>query len=68
MKKGKGIGENWEKIIDFLETLSINGNEEAWNILKNYKSFTGQETDGAIAETWKDAIATVEWIKKQGKK
>jgi hypothetical protein len=63
LEKGKGIGENWEKEIGFLEALSIMGNNKAWNILKKYESFTGQETDGAIAETWKDAIATVEWIK-----
>ena len=63
IQKGKGINKNWEKEIGFLEALSILGNQKAWNILQNYESYTGQETDGAIAETWKEAVATVEWIK-----
>jgi hypothetical protein len=64
IEKGKGIDENWEKEIGYLEALSIFGNEKAWNILKNYETYIGQKTDGAIAETWKDAVATVSWIKK----
>ncbi|SEP57169.1 hypothetical protein [Flavobacterium urocaniciphilum] len=64
LKKGQGFGENWETEICFLEVLSLKGNEKAWNILKNYETFIGQETDGAIAETWKDAVSLVEWVKK----
>lgn len=60
--KGQGIGKNWEVEIGFLEALSLKGNKNAWHILKNYEDFKGQKTDGAIAETWKDAVANVEWI------
>jgi len=67
LKKGEGFGNNWETEICFLEVLSIKGNEKAWEILKNYETFVGQETDGAIAETWKDAVSTVSWIKKYRK-
>jgi hypothetical protein len=45
-----------------LEVLSIQGNEKAWKILKNYEKFTGEKADGALAEQWKDAVATVGWI------
>ncbi len=36
--------------------------KKTWEILKNYEGFTGLPTDGALAEQWKDAVATVEWI------
>jgi hypothetical protein len=62
LKKGKGFGNNWEDDLGKLEVLSLLGNEKAWEILKNYENFTGLQTDGAIAEQWKDAVATVEWI------
>ena len=66
LKKGKGFSEDWENEIGKLEILSLNGNEIAWEVLKNYEEFTGFKTDGAIAEDWKKAIANVEWI--NGKK
>jgi len=63
LQKGNGFGEEWESDIGKLEVLSLIGNDRAWEILKNYQEFTGELTDGALAEQWKNAIATVEWIK-----
>lgn len=65
LKKGNGFGSEWESDLGKLEVLSLLGNENAWKILKNYEDFTGVKTDGALAEQWKDAIATVEWIKEK---
>ncbi len=62
LKKGQGFSENWEENIGKLEVLSLNGNDRAWEILKNYEEFTGEQTDGALAEMWKEAIATVKWL------
>jgi hypothetical protein len=62
LKQGQGFGNNWEDDLGRLEVLSLVGNEKAWEILKNYETFTGKQTDGAIAEQWKDAVATVGWI------
>lgn len=64
LKQGKGHSSEWEYEIGKLEALALLGNKEASTILENYEEFTGQETDGAIAETWKDALATVKWITK----
>ena len=64
LKSGKGFDANWEREIGFLEALSIQGNHKAWKILKNYESFKGKETDGAIAEAWKDAVSTVQWLRR----
>lgn len=64
LKKGKGHSNEWELEIGKLEVLALLGNERAKYILENYEEFTGQETDGALAETWKDAKAIVQWIKK----
>jgi len=65
IKQGEGINENWEEELAKLEILSLNGNNKAWAILKNYEEFKGDGTDGALAEQWKDAIANVEWIKSE---
>lgn len=62
IKQGEGINENWEEELGKLELLSLNGNAKAWKILKNYEEFKGGQTDGALAEQWKDALANVEWI------
>ncbi len=62
LKKGKGFGSEWESELGKLEVLSLLGNDDAWEILKNYEDFTGDKTDGALAEQWKDAVATVKWI------
>ena len=62
LKKGNGFGSKWESDLGKLEVLSLLGNDAAWEILKNYEDFTGDKTDGAIAEQWKDAVATVKWI------
>ena len=64
LKKGSGHNSEWELEIGKLETLTLLGNEKAKSILENYEEFTGQKTDGALAETWKDAKATTQWIKK----
>ncbi len=63
LTKGKGRNNEWELEIGKLEVLTLLGNEKAKSILENYEEYTGQETDGAIAETWKDAKATTQWIK-----
>jgi hypothetical protein len=62
LQKGKGHND-WELELGKLEVLALKGNEKAKYILENYEKFTGQETDGAVRETWSDAKATVEWIK-----
>jgi len=62
LKRGQGFGNNWEDDLGRLEVLSLLRNEKAWEILKNYEDFTGEQTDGALAEQWKDAVATVGWI------
>jgi len=62
LKKGNGFGSEWESDLGKLEVLSLLGNDVAWKILKNYEDFTGDKTDGALAEQWKDAVATVKWI------
>lgn len=63
LKKGSGFSAEWESDLGKLEVLSLLGSEKAWKILKNYEEFTGDKTDGALAEQWKSALATVEWIK-----
>jgi hypothetical protein len=63
LTKGKGHNNNWEIEIGKLEVLTLLGNERAKYILENFEEYTGQETDGAVRETWKDAKATIEWIK-----
>ena len=64
LKKGKGHSNDGELEISKLEALTLLGNDKAKYILENYEEYTGQETDGAVRETWKDARATIEWIKK----
>ena len=64
LKRGKGHSNEWELEIGKLEVLTLLRNEHAKYILDNYEEYTGQETDGAVRETWKDARATTEWIKK----
>ena len=62
LHKGHVSTEDWENTIGKLEVLSLNGNERAWQILIEFEDYTGQETDGALADDWKDAIATVRWL------
>ena len=64
LEPGKGFNSDWEQIIGRLESLSIIGNEKAWNILQNLDSFTGLKFDGALAETWKESVENVKWIRK----
>lgn len=62
LKKGQGYGKDWEENIGRLEVLSLIGNQKAWGILKDYEVFVGEPTDGALAQTWKDAVANVKWV------
>lgn len=64
IKDFKTLDSDWELIIAKLESISIIGNENAWDILKNLEEFTQLEFDGASAETWKESVANVEWIRK----
>lgn len=64
LSKRKERNNSREKEISILEVLSLDGNAKAWDILKNYETFTGRETNGALAEVWNDAVATVKWVKK----
>jgi hypothetical protein len=65
LKKGNGFGSEWESDLGKLEVLSLLGNNDAWEILKNYEDFTRDTTDGALSEQWEDAVATVKWIKEK---
>lgn len=60
--KEKGANEEWEDTIGRLKFLSLEGNQKAWDILKAYDKHIGYTPDGAMAEDWKDAIATVQWM------
>ena len=64
LTKGKGHNKEWELEIGKLEVLTLLGYKKAKIILENYEEYTGQETDGAVAETWKDAVSTTQWINK----
>ncbi|KMQ67365.1 hypothetical protein [Chryseobacterium koreense] len=64
LKPNEGFNSDWELIIGKLEALSTIGNEKAWNILKDLENFTGQKFDGALAETWKESVESVKWIRK----
>jgi hypothetical protein len=64
LKKGKVHSNDGELEISKLEALTLLGNDKAKYILENYEEYTEQETDGAVRETWKDARAIIEWIKK----
>ena len=65
LRKMKGVGklDNPEEILGRLEILALNNIEEAVTILNDFENYFNYRTDGAIAEQWKDAIATVKWIK-----
>lgn len=65
LKQGEGFNSDWEQIIGRLEALAIIGNKKAWYILKDLEKFTGQKFDGALAETWKQSVANVNWIQEQ---
>ncbi len=65
LRKMKGVGklDNPEEILGRLEVLALNDIKEAVAILYDFENYFNYRTDGAIAEQWKDAIATVKWIK-----
>ena len=65
LRKIKGTGEidNPEEVLGRLEILALNDNKEAVEILNTFEHYFNYRTDGAIAEQWKDAVATVKWIK-----
>jgi hypothetical protein len=62
--KEKGKLDNPEEILGGLEILALNDVKEAGDILKDFENYFDYQTDGAIAEQWHDALATVQWIKK----
>ncbi len=62
--KGVGKLDDPEKIIARLEILALNDNKEAKEVLYDFKSYFNCKIDGAIAEQWKDAVATVERMRK----
>lgn len=61
--KGTGKLDNPEEILGKLEILALNKVKEAGTILYDFEDYFKYQTDGAIAEQWKDAIATVKRIK-----
>ncbi len=50
-------------ILGKLEILALNGEEKASSILIDFENYFNYTTDGEIAEKWKDAVATVKWVK-----
>tara|TARA_R110000850_G_scaffold107089_3_gene218514 strand:- start:192 stop:860 length:669 start_codon:yes stop_codon:yes gene_type:complete len=60
-RKGTGKLENPEEILGRLEFLALNGIQEAKDILYDFENYFAFETDGAIAEQWGAAVATVKW-------
>lgn len=61
--KGTGKLDNPEEILGRLEILALNDFKNAVEILYDFENYFNYQTDGAIAEQWKDAVATVKWIK-----
>ena len=62
--KGKGFNKDFDNIIGKLEVLALNNNSNAEKILLNFEKYFDFELDGAYAEQWRDARATLRWIKK----
>lgn len=62
--KGTGKLSNPEEILGRLEILALSGFKEAVDILYNFEDHFNYQTDGAIAEQWKEAVATVKWMRK----
>lgn len=60
--KENGEIKDPENILGKLEILALNGERKARVILFYFENYFKYETDGAIAEQWKDAVATVKWI------
>jgi hypothetical protein len=42
--------------------LLLLGYKKAKFVLENYEEFTGQKTDGELAEIWENAVAVTRWI------
>ncbi len=66
LHKGSTHTDDWENVLGKLEVLSLNGNKRAWEMLKEFDVYINSDSkpDGALAEEWKDALATVKWITK----
>jgi hypothetical protein len=60
--KGTGKIENPEELLGRLEFLALNGFRETADILNDFENYFKYQTDGAIAEQWKDAAARLKWI------
>jgi len=63
LKVAQGYPSDWEEELGKLEVLALIGNPTALEVLKNYEGFCGEPADGALAEQWKSAVATVEFIR-----
>ena len=62
--KGTGKLDNPEELLGRLEILALNDIKKAVDILNDFENYFNYKTDGAIAEQWKDAVATIKWIRK----
>ena len=62
--KGTGKIDNPEEVLGRLEILAMNDVKEAVDILNDFENYFHYQTDGAIGEQWKDAVATIKWIRK----
>ena len=63
-QKGKGFGLGWEENILKLLVTALTGNQEAKYMLLHLEEYFGFTADGAIAETYRDALATYRWVGK----
>lgn len=66
INKNNGLQQDWdwEEILAKLEVLSLMQNQRAKQILFSIQEMTNYKFDGAIREQYKDAVATVEWMRK----
>ncbi len=62
--RGTGKIDSPEEVLGRLEILALNDVKEAIEILNDFENYFNYQTDGAIAEQWKDAVASVKWIRK----
>lgn len=59
----KGNLTDAENTISQLEVLSLLGNDQAWEALKNYRQLSAELIDGALAEHLNSALTTSEWLR-----
>jgi len=65
LNKDNGLQHDWvwDEIIGKLEVIALTGNEEAIDVMINLQEITNYQLDGAYMEQYRDALATLEWIK-----